>query len=129
MKKAVIAALVFAVAGCGNTVSVRQPGADAIESMSREEFRQYVERVFELHNQVATEVMMMADMADEAPVEGLYEAEGDMIDTCQPLNRVVSRRMRGESAGNWLRLRNFPQQVADCHRATLAVQSLLDQAA
>jgi len=126
-KRALVAGLIFAVAGCSAMVSVRKPGAGAVESMSREEFRQYTERVFELHNQTATKVMMMADMADEAPVEGLYEAEGDMIDACQPLNRVVSRRMRGESAGNWLRLRNFPQQVTACHRATLAVQSLLDQ--
>jgi len=96
--------------------------------MSQEEFRNYIERVFRLHNQTANQVMMLlADFegSESEQLDRISRLESDMMKSCETLNRVVASRMQRRKGPGLLTLHSLPGEVADCHRATLAVKRAL----
>ena len=108
---------------------VRPPG-DERRLMIQPQFRAYTEHVFRLHNRVATEYIMELpdlDLDDPARAERVEALEASMLDACRSLNRMVEARTgrNGETPGPFALLFRFPDEVAECHAATLELEAAL----
>jgi hypothetical protein len=115
----------LALSGC----IVPVPGDDAldVEFMSRDELRDYSERVFRRHNRTVTRLMTAHSAADvsDRQVDRLERLERRMNRACESLNRIASMRARGEEPD--LELENrVRRDVRTCDERTRRVQDLLD---
>lgn len=95
-----------------------RPGSDA--------FANYVESVFRLQNEAATELALALDTEDPGNTryEALEDAELDLLRACRGLNELAARRRDGESPGGAGALRRA-REAADCERAAIAAAELL----
>ena len=121
---AVLAGL--ALAGC--IIPVPGDGALDVEFMTRDELRDYSERVFRRHNRAVTRLMGALSSADVSArqADRLERLERRMNRACESLNRIASMRARGEEPD--LELENrVRRDVRTCDDRTRRVESLLDE--
>ena len=86
---------------------------------TREEFTQYVEKVFRFQNSMTSEIMALPETDD-----ALLEAEQHMREACAPLNEYASRESEGLNIGFFLS-RRVEKSAIDCEQAAQKVKSLL----
>jgi hypothetical protein len=89
------------------------------------EFADYVESVFRLQNEAATELAFALESAEfeSALYLRLESAEETLLAACDGLNELASRRQRGEEDRNLGALREA-RNAPDCERAALAAIAL-----
>lgn len=95
--------------------------------MSGEEFEKYVENVFRYHNQVMNDLIEASDDRSDQDTEeakALSAAEARMIETCQPLNEVVSEALSGKSLGLSDEM-GLADAVPACEEASQVVDELI----
>ncbi len=93
---------------------------------TREEFTQYVEKVFRLQNSMTSEIMALPETDGANNHDALLQADQLMQEACGPLNEYVSRESDGLNVGFSLSRRVQKSAIA-CEQAALKVQSLLQQ--
>lgn len=112
------------LAGC-LSVHKHSGGQDFV--MTQEEFGKYVEQVFRYHNQVMSDLINAADKRvelDQADASELDSAEAKMIETCGPLNDVVSESLTGQSVGLVTQM-GLSKTVPECEEASHIVEDLI----
>lgn len=126
LRTAAGAGLVALLAGC--VVPVPGDGPLDVTLMSREELRDYAERVFRRHNRVVTHLMMtpIPAGAAEADRARLERAESAMNRACSDLNRLASARASGSDVAVTLEDR-VRRSVRRCDERTARMQDVLLQ--
>lgn len=126
LRTAAGAGLVALLAAC--VVPVPGDGPLDVTLMSRDELRDYAERVFRRHNRVVTHLMMTAIPAatTEADRARLERAESAMNRACSDLNRLASARAAGSDVALTLEDR-VRRSVRRCDERTGRMQDLLLQ--
>lgn len=128
---AIPGAWIAAVMGLGlSGCVIPVPGDDAldVEFMSRDELRDYSERVFRRHNRTVTRLMTALSAADvsDRETDRLERLERRMNRACKSLNRIASMRARGEDPD--LELENrVRRDVRTCDERTRRVENLLEE--
>lgn len=118
-----VCAMVFALAAC--TLVTKRSGETVV--MSPDEFGKYVEDVFRYHNQVMNELIEAAEDRDEQDTDearALSAAEARMIESCRPLNDVISEALSGNRVGLGTEM-NLVDTVPACEEATHTVDELI----
>ena len=91
---------------------------------TREEFTQYVEKVFRLQNSMTSEIMALSETDEIVNHDALLQADQVMQEACGPLNEYASRDNDGLNIGLSL-LRRVQKSAIACEQAALKVQALL----
>lgn len=120
------AGLVALLAAC--VVPVPGNGPLDVTLMTRDELRDYAERVFRRHNRVVTHLMMTAipPGTTEAERARIERAESAMNRACSDLNRLASARAAGSDVALSLEDR-VRRSVRRCDERTSRMQDLLRQ--
>ena len=119
LRAAVFASVLF-LSGC----TMPFVGGYGAEGQSREAFKQRVENVFHLQNQMTSEVMMLLESDQSLKTDSLIKAEQHMQQMCADLNEYASRDIDGLSIGLFLQWRVEKSAIA-CEQAALAIKPLL----
>lgn len=124
-RRAALGAVMLAVLPGCTTVALHYPDG-RVERRSRDEFADYVERVFRYHNRVVDDFIVATVLYGDPAAEDteLQRAERTMVRACQPLNATVSARFEQRSVGLCTRLA-LPHTVPACEQATRHLDSLL----
>jgi len=93
---------------------------------TREEFAQYVEKVFKLQNNVTSRIMILMESGDIISPQPLMKAEQHMQELCSPINEYASRDMEGLNKG-FLLQRRVEKSAEDCDKAAQEVEVLLNK--
>ena len=96
------------------------------EDRTREEFAQYVEKVFRLQNNVTSRIMILMESGDIISPQPLMKAEQHMQELCSPINEYASREIDGLNKG-FLLQRRVEKSAEDCDKAAQEVEALLDK--
>lgn len=94
-------------------------------SLTSDEFRAYVERVFREQNRLADEVAFALDAPGGAAPE-LAAAEQRLLDACAGVNELATARRDQQRLG-MRRSAGAARTVPRCETATRAVSELLEQ--
>ena len=117
---------VVSLVGCG----VNTHTAEGMPvRMTKEEFADYVERVFRHHNNVVNELILATSLSDDPELElpsGLLAAEKLMVAKCQPLNDMVSATIEGREMSTWSKLLLI-DQVPSCAKWSQRVEGLIEE--
>ena len=117
---------VVSLVGCG--VNTRTAEGMPVR-MTKEEFADYVERVFRHHNNVVNELILATSLSDDPELElpsGLLAAEKLMVAECQPLNDMVSATIEGREMSTWSKLLLI-DQVPSCAKWSQRVEGLIEE--
>ncbi|CAL1240520.1 hypothetical protein [Candidatus Methylocalor cossyra] len=116
-------ALLMAPTACTTVTTHTASGKKLV--MSQEQFSRYVEHVFRYHNRVMNQ-LIDAGQGAKSPkdAEALSAAEAKMVETCRPLNEVVSESLSGQSLGLQTEL-ELVDTVPACEAATRTVEGLI----
>ena len=113
------------ISGCMSITTHKKNGEEVV--MSQKEFELYVEKVFRYHNQVMNELLESSeDVMEQHPMDAkkLKAAEKKMIESCHPLNEVVSESLAGGSASIQVKM-ELATTVPACEEATESVDQLM----
>lgn len=122
-RASVVIFLTIALSGCGIPY-LRGYGENGL---SRDEFEQYVERVFRLQNRLTNEVMLLSLGSEESSnYDTLLLAEHDMHELCRPLNEYAARSIDHQSVGLLL-MRQVERSAVSCEQSAKHVELLLKQ--
>lgn len=110
--------IIISVTGC----SCLNFGKYGTNGQSKEEFVQYVEKVFRLQNKMTSEIMALSSNEEATQVDKvLLQAEQHMQKMCVDLNEYVSRDIDGLNTSFLLR-RRVEKSTTDCEKAAKAVE-------
>ena len=117
---------VLSLVGCG--INTRTAEGMPVR-MTKEEFADYVERVFRHHNNVVNDLILATSLSDDPELElpsGLLAAEKLMVAECQPLNDMVSATIEGREMSTWSKLLLI-DQVPSCAKWSQRVEGLIEE--